>query len=98
MWEGTRNKITALNIMRCCSCSYWCLLGFKTFVEEPQPHGNSEVVWIKLSLNKSKHIYVCFTTYRPPGSLTEPLIDTSYEKSSVLHAAILLAGNFTCKA
>ena len=69
-----------------------------TFVEEPSFHGNAEMVWVKLWLNKSKLIYIC-SLYRPPDSSPEPLcfklndILTTIYLSSV-SPAILLAGDF----
>ena len=68
-----------------------------TFVEEPSFHGNAEMVWVKLCLNKSKPIYVC-SLYRPPGSSPEPLFElndilTTIHESSV-SPEILLAGDF----
>ena len=57
----------------------------------------SEMVWVKLCLNKSKPIYV-YSLYRPPASSSETLFElnnilTTIHECSV-SPAILLAGDF----
>ena len=68
-----------------------------TFVDEPTFHGNAEMVWVKLCLNKSKPIYVC-SLYRPPDSSSETLFELNNILATIhecsVSPAILLAGDF----
>ena len=91
-----------------CSCMHACCLLLAKRInlivtvivgipQEPPFHGNTEMVWVKLYLNKSKPIYAC-SLYRPPGSSPEPLFElsdilTKTHESSV-SPVILLAGDF----
>ena len=68
-----------------------------TFVDEPTFHGNAEMVWVKLCLNKSKPIYVC-SLYRSPASSSETLFELNNILATIhecsVSPAILLAGDF----
>ena len=68
-----------------------------TFVDEPTFHGNAEMVWVKLCLNKSKPIYVC-SLYRPPDSSSKTLFELNNILATIhecsVSPTILLAGDF----
>ena len=52
------------------------------FTEEPSFHGNTEMVWVKLCLDKLKSIYVC-SFYRPPNTSIYPTIKFKHLLSDI---------------
>ena len=68
------------------------------FTEEPSFHGDTEMVWVKLCLDKLKPIYVC-SFYRPPNTSMDPIIEFKHLLSDIFthnseSPRIILAGDF----
>jgi len=68
------------------------------FLEEPIFHGDTEMVWVKLCLDKSKPIYIC-SFYRPPNTSVDSITEFRHLLSEIFchnsdSPRIIVAGDF----